>query len=270
MGVLNCTPDSFSDGGDFISPANAVAQAQQMIAQGASIIDIGGESTAPHATKVSAEIEWGRIESVLRNIADLSINVSLDSYKAEIWEKALSINPFLWLNDVSGLQTELEKKIALLKRFPLSRVVVMFSRSLPYKSDSLPLLLDSIDMFFQKTLTFLLENGISLERIILDPGMGGFLSPDPKASFCVLQNLSRFQKYKCPLLIGTSRKSFLREVSHPSDPKQRQIASVITSTEAWKNGASIIRVHDVLETNEALQTLSALYTCKYLNTSEKS
>lgn len=262
MGVLNCTPDSFSDGGDFISPKTAIAQAQQMIQSGADIIDIGGESTAPHATKISAQMEWKRISSVLPSLSALPVQISLDSYKSKIWEKALSLNPKLWLNDVSGLKTDTEKKITLLKNFPLSTVVIMFSTSPPFVQDSFLPLLSDIDLFFEKTIRLLVEHGIEKNRIILDPGMGGFLSPHPKASFCVLQNLSRFQKYQCPLLIGTSRKSFLREVSHPTQPKKREIASVITTTEGWKNGASIVRVHDVSQTHEALQTLNALRAYK--------
>lgn len=254
MGILNSTPDSFSDGGEYITANVAIEKAEKMMEEGADIIDIGGESTAPGNNPISHTEEWERIETIVIALLQKNIPLSLDSYKAETWEKFLSLGGRM-LNDVSGLQKEQEKKIELLKKYPESKVIIMFSRNPKEETKDI---MEEIFLFFESTFTLLEKHQIPRTQIIIDPGMGGFLSVFPCVSFSVLKHLVSLKKFQCPILIGTSRKSFLREVSHHTDPKKRDFASVITSFLAIQNGADIIRIHDVSSFKETMNILNTV------------
>jgi dihydropteroate synthase len=251
MGILNVTPDSFSDGGDFLDPKKAFQQAKKMIEAGADWIDVGGESTAPNAPKISAFDEWNRISNILNILISKKIPCSLDSYKAEIWEKFLRLGG-TFLNDVSGLAENTEKKWKLLQLFPNTRVVVMFSQNHFSENLTPKNVMSAMLQFFSLILQMAEKKGIDKSRIILDPGMGGFLSSDPEVSFTVIRELSFLATFGCEILIGTSRKSFLREVSDPLIPPNRDFASVIASLFALQNGANWVRVHNVKMMKEAI------------------
>lgn len=257
MGILNITPDSFSDGGDFVSSKNAVIQAKKMRELGADIIDIGGESTAPHSQKISAQEEWKRIKKSIIELHNNSIPLSVDSYKSEIWKKAVLIDEKIIFNDVSGLRVETDTKIKILQKNPQTKVIIMFSRNITQKDPDN--IMEEIIEFFNKQLHLLEQAGIEKNRIIIDPGMGGFLSQNSQISFEVIRNLQILERYNCDILVGTSRKSFLRNVSDKHNPKNREIASVITAIESAKNGANILRVHDIKSTKEALETCNCIY-----------
>lgn len=258
FGILNITPDSFSDGGDFLSPKKAVHAAQRMIQEGADIIDIGAESTAPDNKKISHEEEWQRLEKIFPALREKNLikKISLDSYKSKTWEKFLELGGEI-LNDVSGLETDQEEKIFLLKKYPQAKVILMFSQDIsqPDPKNLEEIIMKDIKKFFTEKILLLQKNGIEKSRIILDPGMGGFLSTNPKISFEVIARLKELEIFNCQILVGTSRKSFLREVSHPTDPTKRKIASVVSGLLAVQNGANFLRVHDVVETREGLDTL---------------
>jgi dihydropteroate synthase len=256
VGVLNITPDSFSDGGDFLDPQTALSRAKQMITEGADMIDIGAESTAPHNTEISPEEEWHRLKNILPILLKNNFPISLDSQKYQTWEKFFALGGEM-VNDVSGLKKDTPEKIALLQKYPEIKVVIMFSRDItPKEPENFPeKILEEIEQFFAEKIELLKNAGISKERIVLDTGMGGFLSKNPEISFAVLKNLSRFTNLGCPLFIGTSRKSFLANVSQKPNPADRLVSSIVSSMVAVQNGADYIRVHDVAEMKEALGVL---------------
>ena len=262
MGILNITPDSFSDGGMFLEPKKALEKAKELLEHGADIIDIGAESTAPHNTPITFEAEWERLKNILPILIEKHIPLSLDSYKSGIWEKALEIEPEypFMLNDVSGLKIDTKEKISILKKYPQTKVIIMFSRdiSLPDPLNLTESIISEITTFFEHQTRKLLDAGIEKNRIILDPGMGGFLSKNPAVSFGVIAQMKELKKLGYKILVGTSRKSFLKEVSCSSKSSGRTIPSVVTALECMKNGADILRVHDVLETIEGVKTVQAL------------
>jgi dihydropteroate synthase len=264
IGILNVTPDSFSDGGDFFSPDLALKKARKMIADGADMIDIGGESTAPNSLPVSADEEWLRLKNILPSLLSLGVPIFLDTKKALIARKFFEMGGSL-LNDVSGFRVDKEEKIQLFRDFPSARAVLMFSQqkhraissSEHFEKDPESVLKD-ICNFFIAQLSFLEKRGLVRSRFFLDPGMGAFLSHNPDVSFFVLNHLSDLCKLGMEIVVGTSRKSFLAMVSDPKDPKKRLVASVVSALLAAKNGANFLRVHDVQATKEALLTYCAI------------
>jgi len=268
IGLLNISPDSFSDGGDFLEPEKALKRAEEMLKEGADIIDIGAESTAPHNIPISAEEEWKRLTNILPILLEKKIPISLDSQKSEIWEKFLKLSQQyevkqVMINDVSGLgrtlknREEEQKKIQLLQKFPNTKIVIMFSRDIsePDPEHLSEIIVSEISEFFLQKIQVLEHAGIQKSRIILDTGMGGFLSKNPEISFTVIKNFQKFLGLGCELYIGTSRKSFLSEVSGNISPEKRVISSVVSSLIGIQNGASYVRVHDVKEMKEGLETL---------------
>lgn len=255
VGILNVTKDSFSDGGEYFSTRKAVERAEEMMRDGAHIIDVGGESTAPGSEEVPLEEEWKRLKDILHEFKEREIPFSVDTWKSGIAERAAPFNP-LYINDVTGLRGDAE-----MARFLSAShlgVCIMYSKDKTARTtikndEGKGGVVQKISSYFEERLMYAKENGIEKEKIILDPGMGAFLSSDPEASFEVIRRLGEFQRFGCPILVGTSRKSFLREVSHQTNPKKRLIASVVTSLVAIQNGASLIRVHDVLETAEGMR-----------------
>lgn len=254
FGILNVTTDSFSDGGDFCNPEGAIKRAEKMMEEGADAIDVGAESSAPGSQEISATQEWKRLEPVLSALSKKNIPFSVDTWKSGVAEKALKIGAWM-VNDVTGLRGD-PAMSATLAQFPEAYVCIMYSKNASarttfddYEEQNF---VQKISSFFTERIQFCKNSGISAERIILDPGMGAFLSSDPQKSFTVLRRLEEFTSFKCPLLVSTSRKSFLREISDPNNPKNRMIASVVSSLIALQNGAQIVRVHDVKEMREAV------------------
>lgn len=256
MGILNITPNSFSDGGDFLNKDVVLNRIQEMMNEGVNIIDIGAESTAPHNKKISHEEEWKRLEQIIKNLPP-NIQYSLDSYKAKTWEKVLSFQNDIILNDVSGLKEDTNEKILLLRKYPKTKVIIMFSRniSLPDPKN----IMNEIITFFEKKIKLLTSNGIDLSRIIIDSGMGGFLSKNKEVSFEVIKNLHLLKKFNCKILTGTSRKSFLSNYKNNDNPKSRLISSVISAIKCMNNGANILRVHDIKQTIEGINIFNKLY-----------
>ena len=256
MGVLNVTPDSFSDGGAFLDPEKAGARAEEMMHDGADFLDVGAESTAPNAPEVSAKEEWERLAPVLQTFREKNIPFSVDTYKAEVARRALKMGAQM-INDVTALRGDPEMA-QVLAEFPQAFLCLMYSKDSSARTTLQDLGEENIGAkiyaFFEERLAAAQKYGIANERIMLDPGMGAFLSTDPEKSFTVLKNLQQFQDLGCPILIGTSRKGFLKTVSGRAEPKDRVIASVVSALLAIQNGARIVRVHDVKEMKEALNT----------------
>ncbi len=256
MGVLNITPDSFSDGGDFLAPEKALARALEMMEEGADFLDIGAESSAPDSVDVPLEAEWSRLEAILPELKKRKIPFSVDTWKAETARRALE-NGAAMINDVTGLRGDPEM-ISVLRNSPESFICVMYSKDSSARTTRTDLqeddIVQKISSFFQERLDFLQKNGLEPDRVILDPGMGTFLSSDPMKSFEVLRRLLEFQRFGWPLLVGTSRKGFLKTVSPGEKPKDRMVASIVSSLAAIQNGARIVRVHDVRAMREAFTT----------------
>ena len=250
MGVLNITPDSFSDGGAFISPERALAQTRTMIAAGADIIDIGAESTRPYgAQPVTAEEELQRLEPVLSEVAALGIPVSIDSMKSAVVAWALDRGAAI-ANDVWGLQRDpVMARLIAERNVP---VVVMHNRD---SADPGIDIMADIAAFFTRSLDIAAEAGIQRDRIVLDPGIG--FGKTPEQSMTALARLGELRSFGLPVLVGASRKRFISAVT-PSEPQQRLGGSIAAHLIAAQNGAKIIRAHDVAETVQALRVAAAI------------
>jgi dihydropteroate synthase len=251
MGVLNVTPDSFSDGGKFLAPDQALAQARRLIADGADIIDVGAESTRPYggAQPVSAEMELRRLQPVLAQITALGVPVSIDSMKAEVVAWALDHGAAI-ANDVWGLQRDGEMAALIAARN--APVITMHNRE---RADPSIDIMQDIAAFFERSLEIAERAGLARENIVLDPGIG--FGKTQEQSLIVLARLDELKSFGLPLLIGASRKVFIASVS-PSEPQQRLGGSIAAHLVAARRGAAIIRTHDVAETVQALRVLAAI------------
>ena len=250
MGVLNVTPDSFSDGGKFLDHKKAWEHLEQLVADGADIIDIGAESTRPYgAQPVTAEEELQRLRPILPDVVSLGVPVSIDSMKAAVVAWALDAGASL-ANDVWGLQ--LDPDMAKLVAARQSPVIVMHNRC-NVEAD-LDIMKD-MSAFFARSLEIADKAGISRESIVLDPGIG--FGKTPEQSMTALARLDELAAFGLPLLVGASRKRFISSVS-PSEPQQRLGGSIAAHLIAAQRGARIIRTHDVAETVQALRVAAAI------------
>ncbi|MFH1340665.1 MAG: dihydropteroate synthase [Pseudomonadota bacterium] len=250
MGVLNITPDSFSDGWRFIAPESALAQARRMIAEGADIIDIGAESTRPYgAQPVTADEEMQRLRPVLADVVSLGVPVSIDSMKSAVVAWALDAGASI-ANDVWGLQRDPDMAKLVAARH--SPVIVMHNRD---RVEADIDIMKDIAAFFARSLDIADRAGISRENIVLDPGIG--FGKTPEQSMTALARLDELGAFGLPLLVGASRKRFISSVS-PSEPQQRLGGSIAAHLIAARGGARIIRTHDVAETVQALRVAAAI------------
>jgi dihydropteroate synthase len=251
MGVLNVTPDSFSDGGQFIAPDRALAQARRMVAEGADIIDLGAESTRPYggAQPVSTEMELRRLQPVLADVASLGVPVSIDSMKSDVVAWALDKGAVI-ANDVWGLQRD--SGMAELLAARNAPVIVMHNRD---RADPAIDIMEDIAAFFARSLEIAARAGIRRENIVLDPGIG--FGKTHEQSMIALARLVELRSFGLPLLVGASRKLFIASAS-PSEPHQRLGGSIAAHVIAARGGAQIIRTHDVAETVQALRLTAAI------------
>lgn len=255
MGILNTTPDSFSDGGSYTQLESALAQVERMIVDGASIIDIGGESTRPGAEDVSEEDELARVIPVLIAIKQrFDVLVSIDTSKAAVMIAAIAAGADM-INDVAALQNQGCLAAVAQSDVP---VCLMHMQGLPRTMQNNPSydhVINDIVAFFQQRIEACVSAGITRERIILDPGFG--FGKTLEQNFHLLANLSKFSQLKLPLLIGISRKSMIGNLLN-RDVKQRLAGSLSAAIIAAQQGANIIRVHDVEATVDALTVLQAV------------
>jgi dihydropteroate synthase len=251
MGILNVTPDSFSDGGRFFEPGKAIAHARAMADQGADIIDIGAESTRPYGgpVPVSADDEKTRLATVLPEVVRLGVPVSIDTIKATIAAWALDQGAAI-VNDVWGLQRDPDMPLLVAKRgVP---VIVMHNRE--SANPAIDIVADAIH-FFGRSLEIAGRAGIARENIVLDPGIG--FGKTPEQSITCIARLAEFKRFGLPLLVGASRKRFISTVT-PSTPDERIGGSISAHLLAVEKGATIIRAHDVAETVQALRVAAAI------------
>jgi dihydropteroate synthase len=251
MGVLNVTPDSFSDGGRFLDPAAAIAQARRMIAEGADVLDVGAESTRPYGGAVAVPIaeEMRRLASVLPTVVALGVPVSIDTMKAEVAAWALAEGAAI-VNDVWGLQRDGELARVVAER--AVPVIIMHNREAA--DPSIDIIADMSE-FFSRSLDIAARAGIARQNIVLDPGIG--FGKTPEQSLTAIARLSELRSFGLPLLVGASRKRFIDKVS-PAPPDQRLGGSIAAHVLAVAGGAAIIRTHDVAETVQALRVAAAI------------
>jgi dihydropteroate synthase len=251
MGVLNVTPDSFSDGGRFLDPQAAIAHARAMIEEGADVIDVGAESSRPYddPVAVSAEEERRRLCDVLPAVANLGRPVSIDTMKADVADWALHQGAAL-VNDVWGLQRD-PGMARVVARHGVP-VIIMHNRA---AADPAIDILADIDAFFARSLAIADTAGIAREAIVLDPGIG--FGKTPEQSISVLAQLRRFAKFGLPVLVGASRKRFIHWIA-PAPPQRRIGGSIEAHILAVESGAALIRTHDVAETVQAMRVMDAI------------
>ena len=258
MGILNVTPDSFSDGGKFATFDKALAQVEQMILDGVDIIDIGGESTRPGAVDVSEEDELARVIPLLKAIkSKFDIKVSIDTSKAEVMSQAIAHGADI-INDVRALQNEGCLAVLAKSKVP---ICLMHMQGLPRSMQENPQyddVIGDIKQFFIDRISICEQAGINRERLILDPGFG--FGKTLEQNYQLLAQLHQFSDLGLPLLSGTSRKSMIGNLL-ARNVDERLAGSLTTAIIAAQQNASIIRVHDVKETVDALKVLSI--TAKY-------
>jgi len=256
MGVLNATPDSFSDGGRFNTVESALTQALTMCEQGADIIDVGGESTRPGAQAVSVDDEIKRVVPIIEVIRQHSdVCISIDTSKPAVMRAAVEAGANL-INDVNGLQAQGGLDICAELNVP---VCVMHMQGKPRTMQAKPVynnVVDDIKTFFEQRIQACIDAGIQRENIILDVGFG--FGKTLQHNLQLLKNLSEFQVFDLPLLAGLSRKSMLGKILNDDSPENRLYASVAAAVLARNNGAKIIRVHDVKPTVDALKVCDAM------------
>ncbi len=255
MGVLNITPDSFSDGGKYNKNYLAKKRLKYLFDSGADIVDIGGESTRPGSKSVSSKIEWNRIKYILNKFNKKNF-LSLDTRKSEIMEKGINLGVAL-INDVSGLNYD-KNSINVLKKYKIP-FVLQHSLGNPDVMQNNPkyknVLLDIYD-FFEKKIKYLRANGIDHNNIILDPGIG--FGKNLKHNLKLLKDISIYHSLGLPILLGISRKKFIKELSGKNDSSFRVGGTISSSIYAMMQGVQLLRIHDVNEINQSLKVFKEL------------
>lgn len=255
MGVVNVTPDSFSDGGRFLSGADAIEHGRRLAMEGAAIVDVGGESTRPGATPVFADEELRRVEPVLEGLR--GIPVSIDTSKAEVARRALELGAEM-INDVTALRSDPEMAAVVAESGAF--VCLMHMQGEPRTMQAAPHYDDVVSEvlgFLEERLTFAVSNGISAERVCVDPGIGFGKTPDQNLE--LIRRLDEFRTLGRPVLVGVSRKSTLgKALGDPYATRGSVPASVGAAVAAYERGAWMLRVHDVEETVEALAVAAAI------------
>ena len=252
MGVINITPDSFSDGGLYLNKNAALDHAKKLISEGADIIDIGGESSRPGSKPISIQEEIDRILPVIESLNDFnpSCIISIDTYKYEVAEKAISLGAKI-INDISGLSFD-NGMVDLVVKHKVP-IVIMHMKGKPNNMQNNPHynnLLNEITDFFKKQIRFAKTKGVQDKQIILDPGIGFGKSYDD--NFKIIKNLNQLASLGYPILIGTSRKAFIGDILGNVSVQNRIFGTAATVSMCVRNGANIVRVHDVYQMKQVV------------------
>ena len=256
MGIVNITPDSFSDGGNYHSVQNALQHAEQLLKDGADILDIGGESTRPNALPLSADEEWQRVGEVLREVSSWQVPISLDTRHTPVMKKALENSVVDIINDIAALTDD--GAVKLLSHYPKIGICLMHMQGQPENMQHNPQyynVCDEVKSFLQQRINECVAAGINKNRLLLDPGIG--FGKTVEHNLSLLANPQKWLPENLPYLIGVSRKSVLGAIIGESDPQKREFASVAAALESVRLGANIVRVHNVKATREALQVMNA-------------
>ena len=255
MGVVNVTPDSFSDGGEFLDPALAIEHAAGLVREGADVLDIGGESTRPGARPVGAEEERRRVVPVLDGLVGVGVPISIDTSKAAVAEAALDAGA-TWVNDVTALRSDPD--LAALCADRGCEVVLMHMLGDPRTMQDDPRyddVVDDVKRFLAERVEAAIEAGVAAERIWIDPGIG--FGKTLEHNLELLRRLGELRDLGRPILVGASRKSFIGKITG-RDAHERAGGTIATTVVAATQGAAAVRVHDVAATRDALTTLAAI------------
>jgi dihydropteroate synthase len=261
MGILNVTPDSFSDGGLFNSLERAIAQAKKMVEAGATIIDIGGQSSRPGAVEISVDEELHRVLPVIKTLREDSqldtIPISIDTTRATVAEQAIALGADI-VNDISGGTFDQEMlRIVSDLNVP---IVLMHMRGKPQNMQSLTDYTDvvaEVYQFLETQIKRAIAAGIHQDQIIIDPGIG--FAKNYEQNIEIIRNLTVFKTLNCPILMGLSRKSFIGHILNQPDPKERLYGTISACVSAIALGADIVRVHDVPEMVDACKVADAIW-----------
>tara|TARA_Y100000590_G_scaffold451513_1_gene593013 strand:- start:146 stop:1201 length:1056 start_codon:yes stop_codon:yes gene_type:complete len=255
LGILNLTPDSFSDGGKFNKDHLGYKQALNLFNSGAQVIDIGGESTRPGSKEVKTDIEWKRVKKIIKKLSK-KITLSLDTRKSIIMEKGIK-NGVKLINDISGLQQD-KKTIDILKKYKIPFVIhhiqgkpETMQKNPKYKN----VLLDIYD-FFEEKIKLIRFNGINHDKIIIDPGIG--FGKNLKHNMKIIEKISLFHSLGFPIMLGISRKKFIKDISGKNDSKERLGGTISTSIFSIMQGIQILRIHDVNEVVQSIKVFKKL------------
>jgi dihydropteroate synthase len=258
MGILNITPDSFSDAGRFFKESDALQQARSMAAAGADIIDVGGESTRPGAARIGLDEEIDRVLPVIARIKEeTGVLVSVDTSKEEVARLAVEEGGADVVNDISAFSFS-ERMAAAVAELNVP-VILMHIQGTPENMQRAPSYVDviaEISDYFQERIDYALSHGIKKEKLILDPGIG--FGKRLEDNIAILRNLKQFAEFDLPILVGLSRKSFLGLLSGEKIPEQREAETIAANLIAVRNGADIIRVHNVDHAVKALKIWQSL------------
>ena len=251
MGVVNVTPDSFSDGGDFLDHGAAIAQAKRLLAEGADILDIGGESTRPGHAPVTAQDEIERVVPVLRALAATTdLPLSIDTMKATVAEAAIDAGASI-INDVWGFQHDADMaRVVAERNVP---AIIMHNR---HEVDASLDIMDEILRFLSRSIEIGLKAGVRKEQLVIDPGFG--FGVTHAQSLTMVRDLEKLKVLGLPILLGVSRKRAIGAATGRTEPKDRMIGSVAAHLIGAMNGADIIRVHDVAAHVDAMRVVAAV------------
>ncbi len=251
MGIVNVTPDSFSDGGLHAGTEAAVAHGERLVAEGAAIVDIGGESTRPGHAAVDAETEKARVLPVIAGLkARIKAPISIDSYKAEVAEAALAAGAAI-VNDVWGAQRD--PRIAAVAAVAGAPIILMHNRE---KIDAALDIFDEVLRFLERSIAIATQAGVPRSQIVVDPGIG--FGKTPRQNLDLIRELDRLNVLGCPILLGASRKSTLGLVTGRKVPAERLAATLSAHLYGASRGAAILRVHDVAPHVDALKVWAAI------------
>ncbi len=257
MGVLNITPDSFSDGGLFLDPARAVDHAELMVADGADIIDIGGESTRPGSEPVALEDELSRVIPVISALTKhLSVPISVDTCKSAVARRAIDAGASM-VNDIFGLRSDPEMaRVVASTGVPVCVMHIRGTPKIMQKNPSYEALIPEIMDSLRQSIGIALDAGIAEENIIVDPGIG--FGKTFNHNLEILNRLKEFSALGKPLLIGVSRKAFIGKILDDAPVQDRLAGTLAAVAVAVCNGAQIVRVHDVKVTSQAVRVVDAI------------
>jgi dihydropteroate synthase len=255
MGVLNVTPDSFSDGGEWFEFEQAVEHGRQLVADGAAILDVGGESTRPYAEPVPADEERARVVPVIRTLRDVGAQLSVDTAKLSVAEPAVAVGA-TYVNDVTAFRHDPELAGFVADRGCDCCLMHMLGEPRTMQDDPrYDDVVDEVRAFLEQRIEFAVREGVREERIMVDPGIG--FGKTMAHNLELLRRLDELASLGFPVVIGTSRKSFLGRLTGRRDPHERVAGTVATSVLALERGASVFRVHDVAQTRDALVVAAA-------------
>jgi len=255
MGIVNVTPDSFSDGGKFFNTLKAIDHARQLLEAGANVLDVGGESTRPGAAGVGVDEEWARVSDVLRELISWNVPVSVDTMKATVMARAVDLGADI-LNDVNGFRDAGAEQVLAQSS---AGAVLMHMKGEPRTMQNSPVYADVVDEvgdFLKIRIADLEQLGVAANRILVDPGFG--FGKTLQHNIDLLRATEQFSSLGAGVLVGVSRKRMIADLTGQSDPAARVSGSVSAALYAAHQGAAVVRVHDVRETADALKVWSTL------------